>query len=503
MKNEYTTVLYDGKPIEVKCGEPLSLALRTESPCGAHGNCGKCKAKVTGDISPLTESERSHLSKEEMNRGIRLLCQVCALGGAEVTSLYAEKELSVLTEGVGAITVENPLFQNFGIAIDIGTTTLAGRLYQRDGKVLATAGATNPQVVYGADVISRIEHARQDKNALAHAIREGLSSLILSLTEQADILPEDVDGMVLCGNTTMLYLLTETDTEPLSHAPFSLTRSFGEFLSASELALSPLKPDTKVYLPRVISAFVGADTVCALLATRITEKADTTLLVDIGTNGEIALWHEGVLRVTSTAAGPAFEGVGIQAGMRGETGAIDRVSLEGDTLIVHTIGDTEPKGICGSGLVDLIACLLKHGTLDESGYLESDFPLTRDVILTQKDVREVQLAKSAISAGIRTLLHMAKCPPEEVGRFVVCGGFGSYLNLENANAIGLLPTECTSHAEIVGNAALDGASVFLLQGDHILNAQNLVESAIPQNLSETPVFAEFYMMGMLLSEEEK
>ncbi|MBR2611823.1 MAG: DUF4445 domain-containing protein, partial [Clostridia bacterium] len=400
------------------------------------------------------------------------------------------------------IVVGAPLFQHYGIAIDIGTTTLAGRLYGRDGKILSTAGATNPQIAYGADVISRMEHARGNKAALSQAIREGLSSLLASLTEQADIPPEEVDCVVLCGNTTMLYLLTETDTEPLSRAPFTLTRPFGEFLLAGELSLSPLKPDTKVYLPPVISAFVGADTVCALLATGLIHGEQTSLLVDIGTNGEIALWHDGTLRVTSTAAGPAFEGVGIQAGMRSETGAIDRVSLEGDTLILHTIGDTEPKGICGSGLIDLVACLLKHGVLDESGYLEADFPLTSSVILTQQDIREVQLAKSAISAGIRTLLHMAKCPPEEVLRFVVCGGFGSCLDLGNASYIGLLPTECASHAEIVGNAALDGASLLLFQGELLQNTQDLVNSSIPLNLSETPVFAEFYMMGMLLSDEE-
>ena len=500
MREDTFAVFYNGNKIYVKTDIPLSVSLLGEMPCGGHGKCGKCKAKVTGSVTSLTESERSLLTEEEIQDGIRLLCQCYPTGDCTVLT-EETKTLSILIEGSDNLSVSTPMFSHFGIAIDIGTTTLAGRLYSHTGDLLSSAGMQNPQTVYGADVISRIEYALKDKRALSASIRFGICTLVTILCEKSGIHPEEVDALVLCGNTTMLYLLTETDVEPLSRAPFTLTRAFGEWDFASTLSLNVLHAQTRVFLTPVISAFVGSDTVCAILGARFALSDEkTTLLVDVGTNGEIALSHRGTLRVCSTAAGPALEGVDISCGMRATDGAIDRVTLQEGTLLCHTIGESKPSGICGSGLIDAVACMLDAGLLDESGYLEEDMVLAEELTLTQRDIRQLQLAKSAISAGILTLLHEADTSPAEVERFILAGGLGTTLNPSCAARIGLFPKALTVRCEAVGNGALDGASLLLLNEPLLPLAKSISQSAITVDLSRHPVFSKHFTEGMLFEE---
>ena len=256
--------------------------------------------------------------------------------------------------------------------------------------------------------------------------------------------------------------------------------------------------DTEVYLPSCISAFVGADMVCALLASGICEREDTALLADIGTNGEMGLWHNGRLTVCSTAAGPAFEGVGISMGMNGSDGAIDRVTLQNDALQAHVIGEADPRGICGSGLVDAVACLLKNGALDETGYLEDDpVTISQPVVLTQQDIRMVQLAKSAICAGLCTLMQNADVAEDQASALYVAGGFGSYLNMQSAGEIGLIPSSLTNRVQVIGNAALTGAAMLLLNKELRATATALAQTASTADLASSPVFSELYMNGMM------
>jgi uncharacterized 2Fe-2S/4Fe-4S cluster protein (DUF4445 family) len=225
------------------------------------------------------------------------------------------------------------------------------------------------------------------------------------------------------------------------------------------------------------------------------------MLADIGTNGEIALLANGKLTVCSTAAGPAFEGVGISMGMRGERGAIDKVALLNGSLVCHTIGEVAPVGICGSGLVDAVACMLMTETIDESGFLEDDtFTLEGEVELTQKDIRMVQLAKSAICAGIEALAASEKSELSSIRRLYIAGGFGNYLNMSNSVAIGLLPRELGGKIQAVGNAALAGAEMLLVNKDLREKAALLGGSARVLELSTDPVFSEKYMMGMSFEE---
>lgn len=249
-----------------------------------------------------------------------------------------------------------------------------------------------------------------------------------------------------------------------------------------------------------MSAFVGADITTALLASGICSSEETALLVDIGTNGEMALWRNGSLLCCSTAAGPAFEGANLSQGMQGAPGAIDHAQVAGGEMKLHTIGDAPAVGICGSGVMDVLACLLDLEILDETGLLdegEDSYALTEAVSITQGDVRQVQLAKSAIRAGIETLLHVSGINPEALPQLAVAGGFGSFLDLNSAGKIGLLPTCLVSRSRVLGNAALAGAALLLGNRQLLEESCALANSAKTIDLSTDPYFMDAYVENML------
>ena len=498
MKQQFTVTL-NGKPMLAVQGMMLSEVVRGEMPCGGHGKCGKCKVIATGALSPLSDAERAHLSEAELARGVRLACLTSVEGDCTVLTDTEEKKKQIVTDGDLPNFDLKPTFSHYGAAIDIGTTTLAAALYDREGKRIASHSELNPQAAWGADVITRIEADLRGEGAmLTNAIRQALNEMLGALAEAAGIRSEEIDGVVITGNTVMLYLLSGVSTSPLSRAPFRADCLFGQTVVAETLKLSKLNADTPVHLPACISAFVGADITCAILSTGLTKKTRPAVLVDIGTNGEIALWKDQRLTVCSTAAGPAFEGVGISMGMNAREGAIDRVTLENGSLQAHVIGEGTPIGICGSGLVDAIACLLETEELDPSGYLEDEeITVKEPVIFTQKDIRMVQLAKSAICAGITTLIRNAKASSEELSELCVAGGFGRYLNMENAGRIGLLPSALVPVTKTVGNAALSGASMLLLNEDFRDLTVQMSRSGDTLELATNPIFMEEYTNGML------
>ncbi len=499
--SELIKVIVNGAECRVSAGTPLSEIIAGEKPCGGHGKCGKCKVWAKGKLSPPSEAERDLLSKDELDSGIRLSCCTLAEGEVEVKSLLSASEAQIVMGGKQTEFDLNPIFGQYGAAIDIGTTTLAARLYDVNGNILASVSRLNPQSEFGADVISRIESALGGKSeALADSIRKALDEILASLASNAKIDPQNIDAVAVTGNTVMLSLLAGEDTEPFSHAPFKAKRLFGETLTANELGLPSLSPATTVYFPPCISAFVGADTVCALLATGLC-KSETAMLVDIGTNGEMAIWHNDKLTVCSTAAGPAFEGVGISMGMRGAAGAIDKVVLLNGKPYPHVIGEGKAVGICGSGLVDAAACMLDSEIIDETGALDDDpFELCDGVLLTAQDIRMLQLAKSAICAGLMTLVENAGLDPEDVPIFYIAGGFGNYLNKKSAAKIGLLPASLAQNSETVGNAALEGASMLLLDVTMREKAKSIADKAETLELSTNKGFSEHFMMGMMFEE---
>ena len=498
---EQIAVKLNGKTIRATAGMTLSEIIGGEKPCGGHGKCGKCKITVKGKLSEPSESELKLLSPDELASGVRLACIACALGDCAVTELSHREKSQIVTDGDLPEFELAPIFKNYGVAIDIGTTTLAARLYTANGVVLADASRLNPQQEWGADVISRIEASLDGKSELlAASIRKALDNIISELADIAKIDARGIDAVIITGNTVMLSLLCEQSVEPFSHAPFAVDRLFGETLEAKDLELSSLQPDTPVYLPPCISAFVGADITCALLATKLLD-GDTAMLVDIGTNGEMAIWNNGILTVCSTAAGPAFEGVGISMGMRGAVGAIDKVSTEQGILKAHVIGGGKPVGICGSGLVDAVACMLDEEIVDESGFLEDEpFVIEEPVSLTKQDIRMLQLAKSAICAGLMTLQKSEKLNASDISTLYIAGGFGNYLNKESASRIGLLPKELAKNSKVVGNAALAGASMMLLNINARREAEGFVKNAKILDLSTNPIFSDCYMSAMMLEE---
>ena len=494
-------VTVNGKPRLAVAGITLSEITNGEKPCGGHGKCGKCKVIAGGELSPLTEAELNLLSADELESGARLACLTYALGDCEITTLSAKEKTQIVTTGDLPEIEIKPTFAKYGIAIDIGTTTLAARLYDTDGNLLARDSRLNPQQEWGADVISRIEAALDGSSRdLAKAIRQALDDMIHELAEIVKISTKDIGRVVITGNTVMLSLLTEQSVEPFSHAPFNAERLFAEVITAGDIELYNLSQSTPVYLPPCISSFIGADTTCALLATQLCD-GNTAMMADIGTNGEMALWYNKELTVCSTAAGPAFEGVGISMGMRGADGAIDKVSIENGQLKAHVIGDRIPTGICGSGLVDAVASMLDLEIVDESGYLEDDeFIIHAPVSLTPKDIRMLQLAKSAICAGLVALIKTEKLSASDISALYIAGGFGSYLNKDSAAKIGLLPKALAQSSKAVGNAALSGAAMILLNDEVRKQAEALAGAAKVLDLSTSPIFSEQYMSGMMLGE---
>ena len=500
------TVLLNGTPLTCPAGTVLGDLMQAgghgHMPCGGHGKCGKCRVTVTGEVSDPTEDEKRALSPDELGGGIRLACRVTVMGDCVVTTAEQGRG-QIVTHGAFPASMSgrtfDPAWSGYGAAIDIGTTTLAARLYGREGKLLSETSRLNPQSAWGADVISRMEAAMAgNAGKIAQITRRALDGMLTELAEAAEVEASDICSVVITGNTVMLHLLTETNVEPLTHAPFAAERLFGEVLTAKELGLTALDPAAPVYLPPCIAAFIGADTVTATLASDLREIPETALICDIGTNGEMVLWHEGTLYACSTAAGPAFEGAGISMGMSGRVGAIDRVWVRDGSIEAHVIGEGDPVGLCGSGLVDAVAALLDTELLDETGYLEDDpVEIAAPVTIIQEDIRAVQLAKSAIHAGMRTLIHTARLDCGDVATLYIAGGFGSYLDVKNAGKIGLLPEELTDRVTVLGNAALTGAAMLLLCEELRAVCERLAKDTRVVELATNPVFVSEYMERMM------
>lgn len=475
---------YSGNPLLSELLMDAGIAM--EHPCGGNGRCGKCRVTAVGEMSALTGNEHGATS--------RLACQTRLLGDAEVWLPLSGEGMLIEERTQSTAKVGIPMPGRYGAAIDVGTTTVVLQLYELgSGTLIGRASQLNPQASVAADVMGRIGAAISgQKLLLQRLICDSILSLLRQAASQAGIEADDVVSMVITGNTTMLYLLTGRDTECLSHAPFKMDDSFGcmyRFIGRD------------AFLPKCMHAFVGADITCAVLSSGLCRSSATALLCDIGTNGEIALWKEGKLYVTSTAAGPAFEGAGISCGCGSVLGAVDRVTVENGRIAVHTIGGGEPVGVCGSGVIDAVAAFLKLGYISETGASNSDdLRLSDNVRLLPEDVRALQLAKAAIAAGIETLLESSETTPADVDTFYIAGGFGSHLNILSAAEIGLIPSELAVKAQAIGNAALAGAAMLLLDRNLQSDFERTVLSATHIDLGGNPKFNDNYIENMLFAD---
>jgi len=415
----------------------------------------------------------------------------------------------------------------YGAAFDIGTTTLVGSLLDlRTGEERGLCSRMNPQVSFGDDVLSRIRHAsaaRENLAELRRSIITAVGEMVEDLCRQASISPGQIYEAALAGNTTMEHLLCGLDVEQLGHVPFAPVHGRGLLLAAGELGL-PIHHSGSGYVFPVISGFVGGDAVAGILATRLTEADGPTLMVDIGTNGEIVLAHDGRIWAASTAAGPAFEGARISCGMRATTGAIEKIVFA-DDLNISVIGNVAPVGLCGSALVDLAAGLLATGIVSPQGRLlppnelpaglpeplrrrvrtsgrQVEFLLAEGgdapVTITQRDVRELQLATGAIRAGVNILLRQARLAAEDLRRVLIAGGFGSFIRRSNAQRIGLLPGRIDhSRIHYVGNTSLSGARWALLSTRARKRAEQLARDVRHVQLSEDANFQMEFAEAMI------
>lgn len=481
--------------------------------CGGKGRCGKCRVQILEGIVAVTAEDEKFFSKEELKEGWRLACLAHPYTDVTISfKLNDEARFEILDDRKNE-SGENAIGETcYDVAIDIGTTTIVLELLGGDsGKNLHTASCINGQRVYGADVISRIKASVDGKKKeLQASIRKDLMKGLKRLTEETGIDPAKIRHIVIGGNTTMGHLLMGYDCDTLGVFPFDpvnidfIQESFEKIFGSDEY-------NAEVLLLPGISTFVGGDIVSGLYSCGFDRRKDICLLVDLGTNGEMALGNQERILVTSTAAGPAFEGGNITWGMGSVPGAICSVEIDGEEVRVRTILDEKPVGICGTGVVETVSELVKEEIVDQMGLLDDDyfeegFPLARtaegrEIVFTQKDVREIQLAKAAVRAGVETLLLRYGVSKEQVKKVYLAGGFGYKLDTEKAMSIGMLPEEFADRIEAVGNSSLAGAVEYLQDKLSRERVERLVKISGEINLSSDKDFNEFYMDSMLFGEE--
>jgi uncharacterized 2Fe-2S/4Fe-4S cluster protein (DUF4445 family) len=434
-----------------------------EFPCGGTGLCGGCSVRVLAGSLPVTDADRTAFPAEQLAGGWRLACQ--ARAQEPLVLECGQWHMDVLTDNAGMAGAGK---HGLGIAIDLGTTTIAVQMVDlASGDVLGVETELNPQASFGSDVMNRIRAALHGDD-LTTVVRAALGNIIARLAKGREA---EIAEVVLVGNTVMHHLFSGRDVEPLSHAPFVSPNLGVQSFKPSELGWA-LPASCTIRFAHCLGGFVGSDILAGIIATGIAHSDDLVALVDLGTNGEIAIGNRNGIVCASTAAGPAFEAGSIRMGMRAATGAISYVLLAGGEMKATVIGDVEPRGICGSGLVDAVAAGLRSGAILASGRVANGtklFPVAEPVVLYQADIRELQLAKAAIASGFKLLLKRLGASASDLKSIHLAGAFGNYVQIESAIRIGLIglgsiaaPRQLVHAA---GNTALRGAKMLLLAAE--------------------------------------
>lgn len=567
-------VVYMNKEKETVMESAQAAGVFVENICGGNGTCGKCKVKaVIGDFNPLMEEEKNCLTEEEIKEGYRLACKLvpkmafktCEIEVPEevlesdetllekkdsfgekesrekaeqeklrffqnfadsfMKNKGAKQEILAGEEGIlQKDTEKNVGEQSYGIAVDIGTTNIEAVLWDLSQcKCIGRTIRLNEQRRYGADVVSRIAFSMQSEEHFKQAcelLNRQVSEMVLELSDNIENKTDAIGKIVVVANAAMMHFLAKERPDSLAKAPYKTNYKEAKILDGTQFGAK----NAKVVLMPNIEGFVGADTAGVIAYFLDYKELENTITIDIGTNGEMIVVKNRKMYVASTAAGPAFEGASISCGMRAEQGAVQGMTI-GETLSFKVVGDGAPKGICGSGLIEIVADLYTIGAIDETGYLldrkaalehgcpkivaerlEADengneFILYKDaskkVSLTQKDIRELQLAKAAILAGGKTMLNACGIAESDVKTCYLAGAFGTYLNADAAKKIGLLPDIPGERIQAVGNAALLGACKVLLSGEYLEKLKQVVKKAEHISLSEEDGFKELYVKEMM------
>jgi uncharacterized 2Fe-2S/4Fe-4S cluster protein (DUF4445 family) len=530
------------KSIQAVEGENLLDILRHElvdipAICGGRGTCGKCKVQVlSGEVTTITSEEKKRLTLAEVESGVRFACRLTVLGDIRIRLLVktedSDRKSKLMKLPAWSFeTIHDYTSKNskggYGVAFDIGTTTVVGLLWDiRTAKLMHVIARTNPQRVVGADVISRIQYSmksEESKNHIHELIIECLNQMIHEFTQ----IIEDrslLRKICIVGNTAMSQIAQNMDVNQLVKPPFPQGIFTLQQYSGSNSNLAIPDETSVIYLPG-IGGHVGSDITAMIVATNIRNYEGVTLAIDIGTNGEIVLAKDGELVACSTAAGPAFEGASIRCGMRAAKGAIEGVAINDKGVELQIIQEEEAEGICGSGLIDAIAAMLDIGVIDETGRILElaeaieagvskviatrlqktpdgmqfvlQYRYAKDpIVITQRDIREVQLAKGAISAGMRILMNEMGINKDSLDRIFLAGAFGSYLKIASARRIGLLPNVSLERIHSVGNAAGVGASMAVLAKAYQAECQVIAKTTKQVELSMHDSFQEEFVQCM-------
>ena len=497
--------------------------------------------RVTIDAGVSKQVVKVSLPREEHHQTSDLEQLLAAVGLREdaVSPTLLQSLPSALRDDADGVTVTtfagrmiavergDTSMMRFGLAIDVGTTTVVTTLIElASGEQLASVSSLNPQSVFGGDLMSRIAFAQFNPGNLRklHTRIVGLlNQQIAEVCRASGVLPKWIYKVVVVGNTCMHHVLLGIDPSYVGLAPYAPVMRHAVVVPARELFLK-IAPEARVCFLPIVAGFVGADAVAVTLATRMSETDEIRVAVDIGTNGEVILGSRAHLWACSAPAGPALEGAQIRHGMRGASGAIDRVTVD-DAITVHTIGEAPALGICGSGLIDLIAGLLDAGVIDPTGLIRVDEPgrfpsglhdrvvmrgeertvivlrtgeagARHEIVLTQDDVRQVQLAKGAIASGIALLQQVSRFPTERISELMLAGGFGNYLSIPSAIRIGLIPAMPLDRVRYVGNAASLGAQACLLSEVERERASRIADVIEHVSLATHPAFEDVFVSAM-------
>lgn len=486
--------------------------IRIPAPCGGRGTCGKCRVSIEGEGSVLS---CRYTLRHDITVDLPREARAAILHDAALKHVENDCGLQIDESGAVVSTIEgsertvsdaaSPAGL-YGIAVDIGTTTVVVYLEDlAEFVAVDVASFVNPQTAHGHDVVSRIHYTMEHDAGLATLRRqvvEGINGAIGELCARNGLDTSAICKVAVVGNTTMLHLFLGVDPASIAAAPYTPAFVEQRLIDGAESGLAVHPRAVVVVLPSV-SGYVGADITAGIAATDMRDTDDPVLFVDIGTNGEMALGNRTMLHCCSTAAGPAFEGATISCGTGGVDGAVSRFSSDG----FETIGGAPATGICGSGILDIAAHLRAEGLVDAGGFMESDFAVAscadgaeRDIAFTPGDVREVQLATAAIYAGLTILLKEAGIGMDDVARLYLAGGFGNYLRVQSAVAVGLLPASLSDRIVPIGNSAGSGCRLALRSRAFADGVNRVARAAQYIELSMRMDFNEEYVMSMSLEE---
>ncbi|MBC3889706.1 DUF4445 domain-containing protein [Acetobacterium paludosum] len=520
-----------------------------DAPCGGVGCCGKCKVKILeGNVIPA-DAEKEFFSEQETAAGWRLACLHTVKGEltlelepeeviGEIISKgflkeftkkpYISKHLDEL--GNTLVMAGNEVIDRevgdtrnrlFGLAIDIGTTTVVAALIDMsNGRELSSMSCLNGQKIFGQDVITRINYAMIQKNGtliqqktILTDLKNLIAKIIAECHREYDLTANDIYEVTVGGNTTMIHLLAGIDPSSMGTAPYTPGFRGPLILSGINDLQLPVSKNCLVYCLPSVSAFVGGDITAGILACSIQQNPGNILFIDIGTNGEMVLSKGGKLSACSCAAGPALEGMNISCGMRAANGSIEEVKLRGDgadiSVAISVIGNEKPKGLCGSGLLSAVAELNRTGILRKSGRL-LDHPLVEkvagkkhfiidqenDIYLTQQDIRQVQLAKGAILSGIQAMVQANEMTFGEINQVMVAGQFGANLKAESLTGAGLIPSELEDVITYVGNTSKSGAYLCLLSTEERATGEKIVDEVSYIELSRLAGYEKLFIKAM-------